>query len=200
VQACPAREGDTDVLEPVELRRPAPRFEEEFLAAVKRSRALHGHFSYPPRLPLEFREYLKRARRSCNDHHFVVEAERGTLVGVININEIVRGGFQSAYLGYYAFHPHAGRGYMSAGMRLVLDRAFRALRLHRIEVNIQPENDRSLALAARLGFRREGFSPGYLKLGGRWRDHERWALLRDEALAGVLAGREREKEGRQERS
>jgi len=69
---------------------------------------------------------------------------------------------------------------MEAGLRLVLDQCFGALRLHRIEASIQPDNSRSVALVARLGFRREGFPPRYLKIGGRWRDHEHWALLREE--------------------
>jgi len=62
----------------------------------------------------------------------------------------------------------------------VMDHAFRRLRLHRIEANIQPRNMASKALVCSLGFRLEGFSPRYLKVGGRWRDHERWALTREE--------------------
>jgi len=99
---------------------------------------------------------------------------------VVNLNEIVRGSFQSAYLGYYAFEPWAGRGFTRAGLDLVLRRAFRELKLHRVEANIQPDNTRSIALVRGLGFRREGLSPRYLKIGGRWRDHERWALLCEE--------------------
>ena len=68
---------------------------------------------------------------------------------------------------------------MSEAIALALQRAFRELALHRVEANIQPDNTRSIALVRRFGFRREGFSPSYLKLGGRWRDHERWALLRE---------------------
>jgi len=104
----------------------------------------------------------------------------GELVGVINLNEIVRASFQGAYLGCYAFLPHVGRGYMSEGLQLILRRAFGDLRLHRVEANIQPENKSSLAFFRRLGFRREGYSPRYLKVAGRWRDHERWALLAEE--------------------
>ena len=69
---------------------------------------------------------------------------------------------------------------MREGIELVLREAFLTLRLHRIEANIQPGNQASIALARGAGFRREGFSPRYLKIGGRWRDHERWAILADE--------------------
>jgi ribosomal-protein-alanine N-acetyltransferase len=102
------------------------------------------------------------------------------LAGVINITEIVRGFFQGAYLGCYGFVPYIGHGYMSEGLSLVLRRAFRGLRLHRLEANIQPQNKASLRLFSRAGFRKEGFSPRYLKIAGRWRDHERWALLAEE--------------------
>jgi ribosomal-protein-alanine N-acetyltransferase len=102
------------------------------------------------------------------------------LVGVINLNEIVRGIFQSAYLGYYAFEPFAGMGLMSEGLALVLEQAFGPLGLHRLEANVQPGNQRSARLVANLGFRLEGLSPRYLKIGGRWRDHQRWAILVDD--------------------
>jgi ribosomal-protein-alanine N-acetyltransferase len=65
---------------------------------------------------------------------------------------------------------------MSAGLELVLGRAFGELELHRLEANIQPKNRRSIELVRRAGFRCEGLSPRYLKIAGRWRDHERWAI------------------------
>lgn len=108
------------------------------------------------------------------------------LVGVFNFSAIVRGAFQSAYLGYYGFADHAGRGYMSEGLALGLRVGFSTLRLHRIEVNVQPANKPSIALVRRGGFTREGFSRRYIKIGGRWRDHERWALLAEDWRAQRL--------------
>ena len=102
--------------------------------------------------------------------------EDGAIVGWLNLSEIVRFGFQNAYLGYSGIAGFSGQGYMTEALELVLREAFGKLGLHRIEANIQPGNKASLALAKRAGFVYEGFSERYLKIGGRWRDHERWAL------------------------
>ncbi len=173
----------------VRLERPTIARERDFLEGVRRSRRLHGRFVSTPSTSEEYREYLRRARRSNQESFFVVLRDSGSLVGVINVNEIVRYALQSGTLGYYAFVPHAGAGLMREGLSLVLDRAFRDLRLHRLEANIQPANVRSKALVEGLGFRREGFSPKYLKINGRWRDHERWAILAEEWLQRQAAER-----------
>ena len=68
---------------------------------------------------------------------------------------------------------------MTEGLRLTLKYAFKVLKLHRVEANIRPDNVASIKLVRRCGFKREGFSPKYLKIGGRWRDHERWAIRTD---------------------
>ena len=65
---------------------------------------------------------------------------------IVNVNEIVFGLFQSAYLGYYAFEPYAGQGLMWQGMQQVIRHCFKNLKLHRLEANIQPDNARSIAL------------------------------------------------------
>ncbi|MEO0652987.1 MAG: GNAT family N-acetyltransferase [Planctomycetota bacterium] len=108
------------------------------------------------------------------------DADTHELAGNFNLGEICRGNFESAYLGYNAFVPFAGKGYMRAGLRQVLRFAFVDLGLHRLEANIQPGNEASLALARGAGFKREGFSPKYLRIAGLWRDHERWALVADD--------------------
>jgi ribosomal-protein-alanine N-acetyltransferase len=74
---------------------------------------------------------------------------------------------------------------MTGALQLALRHAFRTLKLHRVEANIEPGNEASIALVRRAGFTREGFSQRYLKLGGRWRDHERWALLREDWRPGA---------------
>jgi ribosomal-protein-alanine N-acetyltransferase len=107
---------------------------------------------------------------------FLITTGEEELAGVVNVSEIVRGAFCSAYLGYYAFVPNDGCGYMRVGLTKVINLSFRKYRLHRLEANIQPGNARSIELVRALGFRREGYSPKYLKVGGRWRDHERWAV------------------------
>jgi [ribosomal protein S5]-alanine N-acetyltransferase len=147
------------------------------------SRSLHRPWIYPPNTVPAVARWIRTT--GPNRHRLLVcRRVDGAIVGVVNVSEIVRAAFQSAYLGYYAFHPHAGRGYMTEGLALVLRHAFRSLGLHRLEANIQPGNRPSRALVRGLGFRREGFSPRYLKIGGRWRDHERWAIVR-EAWAGT---------------
>ena len=107
------------------------------------------------------------------------------IVGSINLSQIFMGGFRSAYLGYYICAPFAGLGYMSEGLRLMLRYSFRQLKLHRLEANIQPRNKASIALVKRAGFVREGYSRRYLKIGGQWRDHERWAILTEDWKTGL---------------
>jgi ribosomal-protein-alanine N-acetyltransferase len=164
----------------VAIRRPRASDVDTFLATVRASRELHGRWASAPSTADEFAAYLKRGRRAMHEHFLVTRNDDDALLGVVNINEIVRGGFQSGYLGYYAFAPHTGRGFMTEGLRLVIDHAFGPMRLHRLEANIQPDNQRSIELVKRLGFRREGYSPRYLKLAGDWRDHERWAILAEQ--------------------
>lgn len=107
------------------------------------------------------------------------EVASNKVVGVVNINEIVAGAFQSAYLGYYGMVDFARTGMMTEALRATVAYAFGELGLHRLEANIQPGNTASVELVRRLGFRLEGLSPRYLRINGEWRDHERWALLVD---------------------
>ena len=164
----------------ISIRLGSSADEGEFLGAVDRSRKLHHPWVQAPATPQAFQDYLSKHTDPHGAAFFVWLDEPSALVGVVNLSEIVFGCFRSAYLGYYAFVPYAGRGYMTQGLELVIDRAFDDMKLHRLEANIQPGNGPSKALVKRLGFRREGFSPRYLKINGRWRDHERWAILSED--------------------
>jgi RimJ/RimL family protein N-acetyltransferase len=114
----------------------------------------------------------------------------GSIAGVFNLSEIVRGCFQNAYLGFYAVEGFDGQGYMSAGLKLILAEAFNTIKLHRIEANVQPDNTKSLNLIGANGFKKEGFSPRYLKINDEWRDHERWAItFEDWAVMGAGNGK-----------
>ncbi len=157
------------------VRAPMPTDRDGYLHAMRSSRRLHGRW-VPPASDESFDRLLRCVKDERYEPGLVCRVEDGAIVGFININEIVRGLFQSAYLGYAAVAPYAGQGYMREGLELVMARAFTELGLHRLEANIQPANQASIALVRGAGFVKEGFSERYLKIGGRWRDHERWAI------------------------
>jgi [ribosomal protein S5]-alanine N-acetyltransferase len=165
------------------LRAPRPADRTEFLRLSRASRDLHRPWVYAPETPREFAAYLDRCARDTERCFLVCRREDDALAGVYNLSQIARGFFESAYLGYYAFAATAGQGLMAEGLELVLRHTFRKLKLHRVEANIQPDNERSKRLVERAGFRCEGYSPRYLKIGGRWRDHERWAITREDWAA-----------------
>jgi [ribosomal protein S5]-alanine N-acetyltransferase len=158
------------------LRAPTARDCDELLELERASRRLHRPWLMPPATPEAFTAWLRRTRDTRAATFLVCLSDEGAIAGVLNLTEIVRGPFQSAYASYWGHAAHAGKGYMGEGLGLLLRHAFRTLRLHRLEANIQPGNERSIALVRRAGFRLEGLSPRYLKIGGRWRDHERWAI------------------------
>ena len=161
----------------VVIRHPTLADEAEFLAKARRSRTLHRPWTKAPTTRAEFRRYLAKVDGERNTAWLVCLKRGGAIAGVVNVNEIVRGAFRSAYLGYYVFAGFEQQGVMRAALRAVVRHAFRTDRLHRLEANIQPTNRASIALAKSCGLRKEGFSPRYLKIGGRWRDHERWAIV-----------------------
>jgi ribosomal-protein-alanine N-acetyltransferase len=158
----------------------SPADREEFLAAGRASVAFHRGWVSPHRTMAEVEAFFAKGERDTACLLLARRRDDRTLVGWFMLSEIVRGGFQNAYMGYAAFAAAAGQGLMSEALGLTLRHAFRELRLHRIEANIQPHNAPSIALVRRAGFRLEGFSPRYLKVAGRWRDHERWAITSED--------------------
>ncbi|EPD67493.1 GNAT family N-acetyltransferase [Streptomyces sp. HGB0020] len=165
----------------------------EFAARARESKALHQPWLFPPDTPTAYTAYASRLIEDPTKAGFLVcekasgrggGAIDGAIAGFININNIVEGGFRCGALGYGAFAHAAGRGLMREGLNLVMDHAFGPMRLHRLEINVQPRNAASIALARSCGFRLEGFSPDMIFIDGAWRDHERWAITAEMRTSG----------------
>lgn len=159
------------------IRPPTLADQREFLEAARASERLHKPWVTAPTSPSQFRAYLERMAQPGNAGFLICNRDTNQIVGVVNVTNTVLGAFRSAYLGYYAFAGHEGQGIMREGLTAVARHAFKNMKLHRLEANIQPDNLRSIRLVQACGFSQEGYSPRYLKIGGRWRDHERWAIL-----------------------
>lgn len=163
------------------IMAPTKHMMQMYLDFLKRNEDYHKPWVYHS-IDLKFYEhYLKRIKRGVTQGCFIFDIKKNNLMGVVNINNIQLGSMRTASLGYYGEKDYAGTGYMTEGMGLVLKYAFEDIGLHRIEANIQPDNIASKKLVKRIGFQKEGFSPDYMQIGGKWRDHERWAIL-DKAL------------------
>lgn len=130
-----------------------------------------------------FELLLVEAEKDSNESYLICKSDDDAIVGTLNLSQIFRRSFQSAYLGYQLFAGFTGNGYMTEAVGLALRVAFSDLGLHRVEANVQPVNKPSIAVLKRNGFVKEGFSRRYLKINGRWRDHERWAILKEDWLA-----------------
>jgi ribosomal-protein-alanine N-acetyltransferase len=105
------------------------------------------------------------------------------IIGRLALNNVVRGVFQNAYLGYWIDSSHQGRGFMTEAVRGIIGFAFQTLKLHRVQIAIMPRNVRSLRVVERLGIRNEGRALAYLSIAGAWEDHELFAVTAGEALA-----------------
>lgn len=110
----------------------------------------------------------------------------GDFAGQINVAGIVHGSMDSAHIGYWVDQRFAGRGVMPTSVALVVDHCFTAAGLHRIEVNIRPENVASRRVVEKLGFRDEGVRERFLHISGAWRDHLTFALVAEDVPQGLL--------------
>jgi ribosomal-protein-alanine N-acetyltransferase len=128
---------------------------------------------------------LRRDARAGLGLPFVVEVG-DRFAGQLNVSSVVRGSLHSASLGYWVDQRFAGRGVMPTAVALVTDHCFTAVGLHRVEVNIRPENAASRRVVDKLGFREEGLRRRFLHIAGEWRDHICYALVREEVTGGVL--------------
>ena len=162
------------------LRHPRKSDMDEFTRLVIASRRFLHPWATPASTPEAYTRYLQYSRRKSVCSCLICQIGDLRIIGVCTLSQIFLGNLKSACLGYWIGAKFAGQGYMKEALGLLLSYAFEDLRLHRVEANIQPDNLNSKALIARLGFRLEGFSPRYLKVAGRWKDHERWAIRCEE--------------------
>lgn len=139
--------------------------------------------------PPTFAAMVRRLRAEARARQalpFVITYDGG-LVGQLTVGGITYGSLRSAHIGYWIDEAYAGRGITPTAVALAADHCFTALRLHRIEVNVRPENAASRRVADKLGLRYEGLRERYLHIDGDWRDHLGYAVTVDEVPAGLLA-------------
>ena len=153
---------------------------EEMRVLFEASRKFYKGLIDTPDTIEKFAAYVARNESEANECFVICRQTDERIVGAINLSQIFRKAFQNAYLGYSLGAGDTGKGYMTEAVELVLRFAFKELKLHRVEANVQPENLPSISVLKRCGFTREGFSRKYLKIGGKWRDHERFAIIRED--------------------
>ncbi len=128
----------------------------------------------------QFEKILKRYDGESAFGFLICRQEDGEPVGSIGLFGIVRLNVRTAFVGYAIGTPHMRQGYATEALQLMLKFAFKKLRLHRVEASIQPHNAPSIAVVKRAGFTYEGCSRKIARIAGKWRDHERWAILAEE--------------------
>lgn len=131
-----------------------------------------------------FRRRLRQTQREAREDlgyaYFIFGEPGATLLGGLNIGNVRRGVAQAASLGYWMGTPYAGRGLMTDAVRAAVPFAFATLRLNRLEAACLPGNRASARVLEKVGFRLEGRARRYLKIDGRWQDHDLFALLHDD--------------------
>jgi [ribosomal protein S5]-alanine N-acetyltransferase len=141
--------------------------------------------------PSAYRLFYQDLRRSARDGTampFAILFEE-RYVGHLSLGNIARRAFGSGYAGYWVDSSVAGRGVMPTALALLVDHAFGPAGLHRVEVNIRPENGASLRVVEKLGFREEGMRLRLLHIDGDWRDHRSFALTAEEVHELFALGR-----------
>lgn len=131
---------------------------------------------------------LRRSAREGTGLPFVVEYG-GRLVGQVNVSSITRGALRGATIGYWVDAAVAGRAITPTAVALVIDHCFARAGLHRIEIDIRPENEASLRVVEKLGLRQEGYYRRFLDIDGAWRDHVAFALTSEELGSTSLLAR-----------
>lgn len=158
--------------------------QEEFTELAQKSAELHDPWIYAPKTAAEFTKYLQRFDGISAECTLICRRESDEIAGFVSINDIIRGPYLRATIGYGVFAPSIRQGYMSEGFDLIFRFAFGKhdfgnLGLHRLEADIQKGNEASLCFAKKVNFEYEGLSKGFAHINGSWVDHQRWAISSD---------------------
>jgi len=131
-----------------------------------------------------FRRRMRRYRHGIRQEtaypFFIFRKEDNALLGGCTLSHVQRGVQQSAILGYWAGEPHAGKGFVTAAVKVIIPFAFDDLQLHRLQAVCVTDNERSKSVLRKCGFHEEGIARGLLQINGCWRDHQVFAILRDD--------------------
>jgi ribosomal-protein-alanine N-acetyltransferase len=150
--------------------------EAAFVALAAESYEFHRNWIKLPTESEAFKRYLAKFDREDAFFFVICDAYSNSIVGFVSLTGIEGEPYHRGRLGYGVFEQYARMGYISSGLRQVIDVAFGNLKIHRLEADIQPENLPSKRLVEKMGFTREGVSRGFIRINGEWKDHERWAL------------------------
>lgn len=127
--------------------------------------------------------FLKKAGEEiCRGNRlllWIFKKENHRLIGYINFSSIIRGFFQSCFLGYKLDKDEINRGFMTEALNGAIEYLFSEWKLHRIEANVMPRNKRSLRVLEKLGFENEGYARKYLQINQVWEDHIHMVLLNE---------------------
>ena len=139
-------------------------------------------------MSFDFRAMVRNALRQLNDETSIplVIEYQGQLVGQLTVSNILHGSASTAFIGYWISPTVAGKGITPMAVALATDYMFKVVGLHRIEIDIRPENKASLRVVEKLGFRFEGTKKGFIHINNEWRDHSVFALTADEVPNGLL--------------
>ena len=139
-------------------------------------------------IPTNFRAMVRKMAREAREGRTLPWAItfEGQLVGQLTVGGITLGSLRACYIGYWIDEGHAGRGITPTAVALACDYCTSELGLHRVEVNIRPENTASRRVVEKLGLREEGLRPQYLHIDGQWRDHIAYSVTHGDYPGGVL--------------
>ena len=182
-------------LPPIRLRRMDMTDAEEWTAVRYRNREWLAPWESGDPLrsrPISYQAWIIRQRHAeaCGTGILLAIEYQGHIVGQVSLGAISYGAMRSGIAGYWVDQGHAGRGFAPTAVAVLADWAFAdptGPRLHRIEIDILPQNARSRRVVQKLGLHAEGLRRDYMFVGGRWCDHESYSLLATDIRGSVTA-------------